>query len=108
MLPSARTRAAQHAARVVGERDRGPRAGAGARGQTAPVTWRFAPTVCGAEKPAGAAAPATAAWSRSATEEGDARVKRLRFHGSKDKVVFDEVGYNSRLDDLQDRDHPQR
>jgi dTDP-4-amino-4,6-dideoxygalactose transaminase len=29
------------------------------------------------------------------------RVKRLRFHGSKDKVVFDEVGYNSRLDDLQ-------
>ena len=37
----------------------------------------------------------------SATEELDARVKRLRFHGSKDKVVFDEVGYNSRLDDLQ-------
>ena len=29
------------------------------------------------------------------------RVRRLRFHGSKDKVVFDEVGYNSRLDDLQ-------
>lgn len=29
------------------------------------------------------------------------RVKRLRFHGSKDKVVFEEVGYNSRLDDLQ-------
>jgi len=28
-------------------------------------------------------------------------VRRLRFHGSKDKVVFDEVGYNSRLDDLQ-------
>ena len=28
-------------------------------------------------------------------------MKRLRFHGSKDKVVFDEVGYNSRLDDLQ-------
>ena len=36
-----------------------------------------------------------------ATEELAARVKRLRFHGSKDKVVFDEVGYNSRLDDLQ-------
>ena len=36
-----------------------------------------------------------------ATEELDERVKRLRFHGSKDKVVFTEVGYNSRLDDLQ-------
>jgi dTDP-4-amino-4,6-dideoxygalactose transaminase len=34
-------------------------------------------------------------------EELAERVKRLRFHGSKDKVVFDEVGYNSRLDDLQ-------
>lgn len=29
------------------------------------------------------------------------RVRRLRFHGSSDKVVFEEVGYNSRLDDLQ-------
>ncbi len=29
------------------------------------------------------------------------KVRRLRFHGSKDKVVFEEVGYNSRLDDLQ-------
>jgi dTDP-4-amino-4,6-dideoxygalactose transaminase len=29
------------------------------------------------------------------------RVRRLRFHGSKDKVIFEEVGYNSRLDDLQ-------
>ncbi len=29
------------------------------------------------------------------------RVRRLRFHGSKDKVTFEEVGYNSRLDDLQ-------
>lgn len=28
-------------------------------------------------------------------------VRRLRFHGSKDKVVFEEVGYNSRLDELQ-------
>ncbi|MGD9573478.1 MAG: DegT/DnrJ/EryC1/StrS family aminotransferase, partial [Thermoleophilia bacterium] len=36
-----------------------------------------------------------------ATEELADRVRRLRFHGSKDKVVFDEVGYNSRLDDLQ-------
>jgi dTDP-4-amino-4,6-dideoxygalactose transaminase len=29
------------------------------------------------------------------------RVRRLRFHGSKDKVVFEEVGYNSRLDEIQ-------
>ena len=29
------------------------------------------------------------------------RVRRLRFHGSADKVTFEEVGYNSRLDDLQ-------
>ena len=29
------------------------------------------------------------------------RIRRLRFHGSKDKVVFEEVGYNSRLDELQ-------
>jgi len=36
-----------------------------------------------------------------ATEELAERVRRLRFHGSKDKVVFTEVGYNSRLDDLQ-------
>jgi dTDP-3-amino-3,4,6-trideoxy-alpha-D-glucose transaminase len=29
------------------------------------------------------------------------RVRRLRYHGSKDKRVFTEVGYNSRLDELQ-------
>lgn len=29
------------------------------------------------------------------------RIRRLRFHGSKDKVTFEEVGYNSRLDELQ-------
>jgi len=29
------------------------------------------------------------------------RVRRLRFHGSRDKVIFEEVGYNSRLDELQ-------
>jgi dTDP-4-amino-4,6-dideoxygalactose transaminase len=34
-------------------------------------------------------------------EELAKRVRRLRFHGSDDKVVFHEVGYNSRLDDLQ-------
>ena len=29
------------------------------------------------------------------------RARRLRFHGSKDKVTYTEVGYNSRLDELQ-------
>jgi dTDP-3-amino-3,4,6-trideoxy-alpha-D-glucose transaminase len=29
------------------------------------------------------------------------RVRTLRFHGSKDKVTYTEVGYNSRLDELQ-------
>jgi dTDP-3-amino-3,4,6-trideoxy-alpha-D-glucose transaminase len=29
------------------------------------------------------------------------RVAMLRFHGSRDKVTYDEVGYNSRLDELQ-------
>lgn len=30
-----------------------------------------------------------------------ARVRTLRFHGSEDKVTYTEVGYNSRLDELQ-------
>ncbi|MCW3017017.1 MAG: DegT/DnrJ/EryC1/StrS family aminotransferase [Solirubrobacterales bacterium] len=29
------------------------------------------------------------------------RVKSLRFHGSRDKVSYEDVGYNSRLDELQ-------
>ncbi len=29
------------------------------------------------------------------------RVRSLRFHGSRDKETFDELGYNSRLDELQ-------
>jgi dTDP-4-amino-4,6-dideoxygalactose transaminase len=29
------------------------------------------------------------------------RTRMLRFHGSRDKVTFEEVGYNSRLDELQ-------
>jgi dTDP-3-amino-3,4,6-trideoxy-alpha-D-glucose transaminase len=29
------------------------------------------------------------------------RVRALRFHGSRDKQTFEEVGYNSRLDELQ-------
>ena len=34
-------------------------------------------------------------------DETAERVRRLRFHGSDDKVTFVEVGYNSRLDELQ-------
>ncbi len=29
------------------------------------------------------------------------RARRLRFHGSRDKETFEEIGYNSRLDELQ-------
>ncbi|MCW3064111.1 MAG: Glutamine--scyllo-inositol transaminase [Solirubrobacterales bacterium] len=29
------------------------------------------------------------------------RVRMLRFHGSRDKVTFEDVGYNSRLDEIQ-------
>ncbi|MSX01622.1 MAG: aminotransferase class I/II-fold pyridoxal phosphate-dependent enzyme, partial [Actinobacteria bacterium] len=29
------------------------------------------------------------------------RVRMLRFHGSRDRVTYDEVGYNSRLDEIQ-------
>jgi dTDP-4-amino-4,6-dideoxygalactose transaminase len=34
-------------------------------------------------------------------DEVAARARRLRFHGSDDKATFVEVGYNSRLDELQ-------
>jgi dTDP-3-amino-3,4,6-trideoxy-alpha-D-glucose transaminase len=34
-------------------------------------------------------------------EELAERVRRLRFHGSRDKVDFERIGYNSRLDELQ-------
>ena len=34
-------------------------------------------------------------------EEIAERVRRLRFHGSSDKVTFSDVGYNSRLDEIQ-------
>ena len=29
------------------------------------------------------------------------RARMLRFHGSRDKVTYEQVGYNSRLDELQ-------
>ena len=37
------------------------------------------------------------------TDDDDlaATARRLRFHGSEDKVTYTEVGYNSRLDELQ-------
>ncbi len=31
----------------------------------------------------------------------DERVRSLRFHGSRDKVTYEDIGYNSRLDELQ-------
>jgi dTDP-3-amino-3,4,6-trideoxy-alpha-D-glucose transaminase len=37
----------------------------------------------------------------TASEEVAERARVLRFHGSKDKDTFTEVGYNSRLDELQ-------
>ena len=37
----------------------------------------------------------------TSSPELDERVRMLRFHGSHDKVTYDEVGYNSRLDELQ-------
>ena len=35
------------------------------------------------------------------SDEVAAQARKLRFHGSRDKVTFEEVGYNSRLDELQ-------
>ncbi|MDQ3647807.1 MAG: DegT/DnrJ/EryC1/StrS family aminotransferase [Actinomycetota bacterium] len=35
------------------------------------------------------------------SDEVAERARMLRFHGSRDKVTFEEVGYNSRLDELQ-------
>ena len=37
----------------------------------------------------------------TADDELDATVRSLRFHGSRDKVTYEQVGYNSRLDELQ-------
>ncbi len=35
------------------------------------------------------------------SDEVAAHARKLRFHGSRDKATFEEVGYNSRLDELQ-------
>ena len=37
----------------------------------------------------------------SRDRELDERVRTLRFHGSRDKVTYEQVGYNSRLDEVQ-------
>ena len=37
----------------------------------------------------------------TASAELDENVRSLRFHGSRDKVTYEQVGYNSRLDELQ-------
>lgn len=37
----------------------------------------------------------------TSSSELDEQVRMLRFHGSHDKVTYDHVGYNSRLDELQ-------
>lgn len=37
----------------------------------------------------------------TSSEETAAKARELRFHGSQDKVTFEDVGYNSRLDELQ-------
>jgi dTDP-3-amino-3,4,6-trideoxy-alpha-D-glucose transaminase len=37
----------------------------------------------------------------TSSKELDEQVRMLRFHGSHDRVTYDEVGYNSRLDELQ-------
>jgi dTDP-3-amino-3,4,6-trideoxy-alpha-D-glucose transaminase len=58
------------------------------------ATWSFYPSKnLGAFGDAGAVTTSDAALAE--------RVRTLRFHGSKDKVTYTEVGYNSRLDELQ-------
>ncbi len=70
----------------------------GARGRPGNLgtiaTWSFYPSKnLGAFGDAGAITTSDAALAE--------RVRNLRFHGSKDKVTYVEVGYNSRLDELQ-------
>src|SRR5436190_1668336 len=70
----------------------GPEGRPGALGTIA--TFSFYPT-----KNLGAFGDAGAVLTRDA-ELAD-RIAMLRFHGSRDKVTYEQVGYNSRLDELQ-------
>ena len=47
------------------------------------------------------AASATAARSRPTTTRSPSAARVLRFHGSRDKVTYERIGWNSRLDELQ-------
>jgi dTDP-3-amino-3,4,6-trideoxy-alpha-D-glucose transaminase len=73
----------------------GARAGETAAGATGTLaTFSFYPS-----KNLGAFGDGGAIATRDARL--DERVRTLRFHGSRDKVTYEEVGYNSRLDELQ-------
>ncbi len=80
----------EDAAQATGARLRGVRAGA--LGDAA--TFSFFPSKN---------LPCLGDGGAVATDDDDvaAAVRRLRFHGSDDKKTFVEVGYNSRLDELQ-------
>jgi dTDP-3-amino-3,4,6-trideoxy-alpha-D-glucose transaminase len=80
----------EDAAQAAGSR--GPGARPGNLGTLA--TWSFYPSKnLGAFGDAGAITTSDGALAE--------RVEILRFHGSRDKVTYVEVGYNSRLDELQ-------
>jgi dTDP-4-amino-4,6-dideoxygalactose transaminase len=80
----------EDAAQAVGST--GPEGRAGALGTLA--TLSFYPSKnLGAFGDGGAVATADAVLAE--------RVRTLRFHGSRDKVSYEQVGYNSRLDELQ-------
>jgi dTDP-4-amino-4,6-dideoxygalactose transaminase len=80
----------EDAAQAVGST--GPDGRAGALGTLA--TLSFYPSKnLGAFGDGGAVTTADAALAE--------RVRMLRFHGSRDKVTYEQVGYNSRLDELQ-------
>ena len=84
-----RARAADHRGRRAGVR----RPRCGDRRRRSPRSASSRPRTCSGS--------ATAAWSPRPTRRSADRVRLLRFHGSRDKVDFELVGYNSRLDEIQ-------